>query len=136
MRRSANDKFLRPELIWRMAVPSRSERLVMIFDRLGRAAPARTQAAALQQLSEIINGAEDASSGVSYDPEAWSVDGRIYPPMPDSRREVPGYAGIARYRTRKHNVYIAGNGAIEIQRLDDIVEFAKPGADGHGVWNR
>jgi hypothetical protein len=102
---------------------------------MGAALPASTAEEVLQQLADIIKDVEDSLTAIPYDPSNWQNDGRIYPPQADNERDVPDRPGMRRYRARLHNVYIGENGSIEIQRLDGIVELAKPGADGRGVWD-
>ena len=53
----------------------------------------------------------------------------------DSASDVQGYPGVTSYRSRKHETFIANNGAFEIRNVDTgATEIAKPGADGKGVW--
>lgn len=86
-------------------------------------------------LTSTLNEVEDAWTGIPYNPESWATDGRLYPPLPDSRRPVPGYPEVTRWRSKAHNVYIRENGAIEIIRVpDDAIVFRVPGRDGRGVW--
>lgn len=118
-----------------MDVPPKSERLREIYHRLASSPAASTASEALRQLADIINAVEDAWTEIPFDPASWRHDGRIYPPQADNEREVEGRPTLRRYRSLKHNTYIGGNGAIEIQRLDGTVEFSKPGADGRGVWD-
>ena len=108
----------------------------MILKLLETAPPTSTHHEAFAQLSGIINESEDRLSGVPYSPDAWQADGRIYPPMADSGWDLPDHPGVIRYRTRRHRVFIAENGAIEIQRLDGTVEITKRGDDQRGVWDR
>lgn len=118
-----------------MDVPPKSHRLAEIYRRLQQAPPATTAEEAFQQLADIMNDVEDALTAIPYNPENWRSDGRIYPPQPDSEREVGTHPGVRRYRSVGHSTFIASNGAIEIRRIDQTVEFAKAGADGRGVWD-
>lgn len=59
----------------------------------------------------------------------------MYPPQEDNLRDVPGHAGVQRFRSIGHNTFIASHGAIEIREVfGEIVVLQKPGADGRGVW--
>jgi hypothetical protein len=61
----------------------------------------------------------------------------MYPPQPDSIREVDGHPQVRRFRSRAHNTFIGDNGSIEIQTAaDKEALFNKPGKDGRGVWER
>jgi hypothetical protein len=91
---------------------------------------------ALAVLSTTLNEVEDELAGIPYNPERWQTDGRLYPPLPDSRRPVPGYPDVTRWRSKGHNTYIRENGAIEIATVPkgELV-FQAPGRDGRGVWD-
>jgi hypothetical protein len=116
-----------------MEVP-KTERLAEFCRRLLSAPPAASRDEALTQLTNILNAVEDELTTIPYDPSRWLNDGRLYPPQPDSIREVPASPGVRRFRSRTHNTFIGGNGAMEIVRMDGTVELRKPGADGRGVW--
>lgn len=118
-----------------MHVPSKAERLSVIYERLRTAARTASEEDTLRQLAAIINAVEDEMHGAPYAPANWAEDGRIYPPMHDNRRPVEGRPGLFRYRASKHHVYIGENGAIEIRRLDGTMEVSRPGADNRGVWD-
>jgi hypothetical protein len=76
-------------------------------------------------------------TSIPFNPDFWQTDGRMYPPQPDSIREVEGQPKVKRFRSRRHNTYIAENGAIEIKSIPEgVVILAKPGADGKGVWEQ
>jgi hypothetical protein len=113
------------------------ERLKEIFGRLEMAPAATNADEAVEQLTTIMDAVEDQFSGVPFNPESWQHDGRLYAPQGDSARSVPGSAHVTRYRTRRHNVFVAVNGALEVQTVasKDVV-FSKPGADGRGVWDQ
>ncbi len=114
---------------------SKRERLQEFYRRLAEAPHATTSDEALSQLTSILNGVEDELAGVPNQPREWRGDGRIYPPEPDSMRPVPTQPGVKRFRSLRHNTYIAANGAIEIVSLKGTVEFRKPGADGCSPWD-
>ena len=78
---------------------------------------------------------------IPYDPAAWHSDGRLYPPLPDSVREVEEVPQVVRYRSRGHNTFIGDNGSIEIAGVSEGVPPAnrileKPGADGRSLWQQ
>jgi hypothetical protein len=110
------------------------ERLEEFFHRLASASAATSSAAALDLIAATLTAVEDDLTDVPADPERWMTDGRMYPPQPDSRREVSEYPEVTRYRSRAHNTFIRSNGAIEIRDLADQVLFRKAGADGKHVW--
>jgi hypothetical protein len=112
----------------------KNERLKEFFRRLLEAPAATSSEAALELIAATLNAVEDDLTGIPADPERWMTDGRMYPPQPDSRREVPEHVDVTRYRSRAHNTYIRNNGAIEIRDLADQVLFRKAGADGKHVW--
>jgi len=98
------------------------------------AAPVASNGAALELIAVMLKAVEDELTDTPDDPSRWMTDGRLYPPQPDSRRDVPEHPEIARYRSRAHNTFIRTNGAIEIRDLTDQVLFRKAGADGTHVW--
>lgn len=54
----------------------------------------------------------------------------------DSAADVPDYPNVTSYRHRRHETFIAENGAFEIRSVDTgDVAITKPGADGKGVWS-
>lgn len=113
---------------------SKAERIKSFLDRL-LAAPAQDSAsAALELLRRTLNAVEDELTDIPFDPEHWETDGRLYPPRDDAARAVDDRPDVTRYRSRGHNTFIAANGAIEIQDLNDEVVLVKPGANGEGVW--
>ena len=116
-------------------IPPKSERLAEVFKRLAAAPAARSAPEAKLLLDSILNTVEDELTGIPFDPSSWKIDNRLYPAQEDSRRPVPGYPDIARYRHRSHNTYIGANGAIEITSNAGEVLFAKAGADGKHVWS-
>ena len=91
---------------------------------------------ALAVLSTTLNEVEDELAGILYNPERWQTDGRLYPPLPDSRRPVPGRQDVVRWRSKGHNTYIRENGAVEIVTVREGESvFRAPGRDGRGVWD-
>ena len=122
--------------IRRLMAITKAQRLNEFLHRLLASAPAASAEGALALLALTLNAVEDEFSGVPYDPSSWQTDGRMYPPQTDSQRRVPDRPDVTRYRSRSHNTFIAGNGAIEIQTVDGLVLLSKPGADGRSVWER
>ncbi len=113
----------------------KSERFAAFLERLRSAPAAATFDEAYQQLCAILIEVEDALTSIPYNPENWQTDGRMYPPQPDSMREVPERPTVKRFRSRGHNTFIGENGAILIQLVNPASEvvFSKPGADGREV---
>jgi hypothetical protein len=97
---------------------------------------AASESEALELIAVTLTAVEDELTDIAADPSRWMTDGRMYPPQTDSRRHVPQYTWVTRYRSRGHNTFIAQNGAIEIRRLDGDVLFRKAGRDGRHVWDR
>jgi hypothetical protein len=98
------------------------------------APPATSAEEALDLIASTLTAVEDELTEIPADPTRWMTDGRMYPPQPDSRREVPDHLQVTRYRSRAHNTFVATNGSIEIRDLADHVLFRKAGADGKHVW--
>ena len=116
--------------------PSRAHRLSELFRRLVQRLPVSSADEALAALSATLNEVEDELTEMPYNPERWQTDGRLYPPLPDSRRPVPGHPDVTRWRSKGHNTYIRENGAIEIVTTTGQESvFRAPGADGRGVWD-
>jgi len=113
---------------------SKGDRLREFFRRLAATEPAESERHAMELIAVILNAVEDEMTDVPADPTKWMTDGRMYPPQPDSRRDVPQFPWVTRYRSRGHNTFIAQNGAIEIRDLDGSVLFRKAGRDGRNVW--
>lgn len=113
-----------------MAGASKEERFAEFLARLAVAAPARSAGEALRRLNEILNQVEDELSEISYAPQQWQTDGRLYPPRADAARDVPGRKDLVRYRSKAHHTYIRDNGAVEIHDAEGAIIFSKAGADG------
>jgi hypothetical protein len=117
-------------------VPLPSVRLRELFSRLGRHSPFTSFEEAYAGLVSILDAVENELTGIPNDPRSWKTDGRLYPPQRDNWFPVPGRPGVTRMRTRAHNVFIAANGAIEIQEVrTGTVVFIKAGSDGKEVWD-
>ena len=114
---------------------SREQRFREFVRRLREAPPSAGFDEARQLLAQTLNAVEDEMSGVPYDPSRWQSDGRMYPPQDDSERAVSGYPEVRRYRSRRHNTFIAMNGALEIRTVEGEVLLTRPGADGRLVWD-
>jgi len=115
--------------------PNKHERFQEFLRRLAAAPPADAFASAFQLLSDTLNAVEDEWSGIPFHIDHWETDGRMYPPQEDNLRDVPGHAGVKRFRSIGHNTFIAPQGAIEIREVtSDVIVFQKHGADGQGVW--
>lgn len=113
-----------------MGIIGKRERLDLFFERLSAADPAADAEEAFLLISRILNEVEDEYSGVTFDPENWKDDGRLYPPLKDNARPVNGRPDLTRYRSRGHNTFIRENGAIGIRALGGELIFEKAGKDG------
>ena len=87
-------------------------------------------------IAELLNEVESDLTDIPYDSEAamrMGGDGRMYPPLRDNRHVVS--SEVARYRVRRHNVFLGANGAIAIRTVgrSPKVVFTKAGADGAHV---
>lgn len=116
-------------------IPKR-ERIGEFIRRLEAAQPASDVAEALKLVCGTLNAVEDELTDIPYDLDRSDSDGRLYPPLQDSVREVEGHPNLRRYRNRAHNTFIGTNGAIEIRLIDETKPslISKPGRDGRGVW--
>jgi len=115
---------------------SKRERLIEFFHRLSKQERARNAAEARDQLKDTLNEVENEMTSIPYDPAKWESHGRLYPPLDDSLRMVPGRNDVVRFRHVAHNTFIGNNGSIEIQDLKKNVRFRKAGSDGKGVWDQ
>jgi hypothetical protein len=113
---------------------SKADRLREFFRRLAVAEPVESEHHAMELIAIILTAVEDEMTDIPADPTKWMTDGRMYPPQPDSRRDVPQFPWVTSYRSRGHNTFIAQDGAIEIRGLDGTVLFRKAGRDGRNVW--
>lgn len=98
------------------------------------ARPAESAEQALELISSVLNQVEDELSGISFQPDQWQNDGRMYPPQPDSARDVEGRPDLTRFRSRNHDTWISTHGAILIRSHDTgRTELDKTGVDGCSV---
>ncbi|MFS2151404.1 hypothetical protein [Rhizobium sp. Rhizsp42] len=113
----------------------KQERFGIFVDRLRDLPAAGTHDEAFKMVCDTLEAVEDEFSGIISNSAAYQSDGRMYPPQTDSVREVPGNAGVKRYRSRAHNTLIGGNGAIKIitTGANTNVILDKPGSDGKGT---
>lgn len=118
--------------------PSKAVRFAAFLEELKNAEAPSSFEEAYELLCQTLNRVEDTLTTVPFDPESRQTDGRMYPPQEDSKRTVPDHENVTRFRSRAHNTFISANGAIEIQEVGSNpakVVFAKPGANGKGVWD-
>ena len=113
----------------------KKERLQVFYDRLQQAPAAKTFDEAYRLIADTMTAVEDELTSIPNNPNSWQNDQRLYPPLADSVRDVPGKPNLKRFRSFRHNTFIAQNGAIEIKTLSGSVEFSKVGNDGRGVWD-
>lgn len=111
----------------------KAERLSEFLRRLGAAEPFATAEEAMERLGEILNAVEDERTDIPFNPAMPRTDGRMYPPLADSERAVPGRRDIKRYRSALHNTFIGANGAIRIEELNGTCLLNKPGLDGQSI---
>ncbi|WP_424139687.1 hypothetical protein [Roseomonas chloroacetimidivorans] len=114
-------------------VPSKAERIREILRRVDAAPPCGSAAAARQLLDDTLNAVEDEMTPFPFDPAMPRSDGRMYPALDDSEREVLGRPDLRRFRRRQHNTYLGANGAILIREGDGSCVLNKPGSDGRTV---
>lgn len=118
------------------SIPPRSVRLLEFFVRLERYRPFESFEDAYQSLVSILDAMEDELTGIPNQPSNHEWDGRLYPPQKDNWHPVAGFPHVTRMRTKYHNVFIAKNGAMEIQiATSGTVMLSKAGADGRKVWD-
>ena len=111
-----------------MSLPSKTDRIGIVFFRLKNAPGCGSADEMLAVLSATMNAVEDEFSGAPFDPDNWMTDGRLYPPQEDQRRQDP-VPGVRRYRTRGHWIDISEDGAMRITRCPaGPVDLNKPSA--------
>lgn len=111
----------------------KAERLARFIKALDHAPAVSTAEDALRLVEVLLNRIEDELSGVPNNPESWLSDDRMYPPRPDSARDVAERPDLTRYRSARHNTWIGANGAIRICRTTGECLLDKPGADGISI---
>jgi hypothetical protein len=110
-------------------------RLELFYERLAVAPAAKSRDESYALICEILDAIEDEFSGVPNNPSNWQTGGRLYPPQTDRAYAVDGFPEVIRYKSFRHETYIATNGAIEVKLITtNVVDFTKPGANGKGVW--
>jgi hypothetical protein len=115
-------------------VLTKSERLALLLERLSAAPTANSAEEALILLAATLNAVEDEFTTIPFDLSRSDSDGRMYPPLPDSARDVPGRPDVTRYRSRFHNTWISANGAVRIASVGDAEPLLdKAGTDGRKV---
>jgi hypothetical protein len=112
---------------------TKQERFQTFLTRLSGAANVASHSEALSLIADVLTAVEDEMTDIPNRPGNWQTDGRMYPPEPDSEREVDDRPDLTRYRSRGHNTFIRDNGAIEIRTVRGQLLFSKPGQDGRGV---
>lgn len=134
---------------------TKSSRLAMALEEVGRRMPARTSLEAYRQISDAINRVEDMHWGADYwepprhvDPGARTA--RLYPIAPESIYPVRNYGGVDVLVSVTEYVFVSRFGAIEVQTKDrddsygkfnafcgrrDRVVFEKHDYAGNGVWH-
>src|SRR5258708_35188348 len=75
---------------------ARAVRLAEFLRRLSEAPPANSAGEAFQLVARTLTSVEDELTDIPENPDAWQTDGRLYPPQPDSRREVPDHREVVR----------------------------------------
>jgi hypothetical protein len=113
---------------------SKADRVAEFFRRLAASKPYSSADEAYNGLCETLDGVENELTAIPYNPSRWMYDGRMYPPMQDSRRAIPETSEVIRYVSLGHTTYVATNGALLIvDRVTKEIVFAKQGRDGIGV---
>jgi len=112
---------------------AKAARLAEFIQRLWREAPFASGEAAFEALVTVLNAVEDRHAAAAFDPARWRIDGRMYPPQADASRAVPGRPELTRWRTRRHNIWIATGGAIRIEEVGGRCFLEKAGADGRMI---
>jgi len=109
------------------------QRLDLFLMRMRKAPDCASLEEALALVESTLNGVEDEFTSTPFNPALWQSDGRLYPPQNDQRREVPGHPEIVRFRSYRHNTWIAINGAICITERTGQCVLDKPGIDGRTI---
>lgn len=121
------------------AQPSKPDRLAEFLRRLSTAEPVRSWAEAYKLIQTTLDNVEDQLTDIPFNPDRWRSDGRMYAPLPDSIRTVPGSPGVRRYRSVAHHTFLGASGSIEIRSgsawESATVIFQKRGQDGLEVWD-
>lgn len=134
---------------------TKSSRLAMALEEVGRRLPARTGLEAYRQISDAINRVEDMHWGADYWEPPRHVDpgtrtARLYPIAPESIYPVRDYGGVDVLVSVAEYVFVSRFGAIEVQTKDhhdsygefnafsgrrDRVMFEKGDYAGDSVWH-
>ena len=113
---------------------NKTERFREFIDRLSHSPAMDSELNAFNLIADTLNNVEDEFTNILYSPNKWTNDGRMYPPLPDSKRPTSD-PKVVRYRSRSHNTYIGDNGAIRIEKArgEKLVVLDKEGIDKRKV---
>lgn len=121
---------------------TKPERLVLIYQHLTDAAPAKSRLEALALIQSVFREVEDNYSGA---PDELDHPDRMHPPVEDMEEDIPGDPTTKRYRHKRHYTVIGDNGAFEMReflyalqdgkkrRVGERTGYSKLGSDGRGV---
>ena len=112
---------------------TKAQRFAEFVRRLLAAEPASSMEGGIQLIADTLNAVEDELTSIPFTPTAWQSDGRMYPPMADARRRIPGRVDVVRYRSVAHNTFVGDNGAVRIEETDGTCRVNKPGRDGRTI---
>ena len=134
-------------------IPTKTQRVAEVLRRLERMPRCASYETMREQLAVTLNEVEDELTPFPYsaadlDPrKRRTATDRMYPVQDDNVNDVAGHPAVRQLTSVGEQTFIGANGAIEIRskrRADGSLSlspvqgrvlFARPGADGRGVWD-
>jgi hypothetical protein len=112
---------------------SKQARLNLFYNKLMLADHCSSYDEAYILLCKILNDVEDEFSGVNYNLTKSLIDGRLYPPMIDSRRVYKEREDLICFRNKANYTFFSEDGAITITTISGEIVVEKKSKNGQRI---